>query len=348
MESIPSLVSRWSEHITAATELSRRQRVLFAAVSETTPESIRESLLLARSIRAFGGTFAEAHIRMYFVERLPADVDAFAALGVELRVAPRFSTVCPHANKVAMFADADGYDYLVALDTDIVMVGDIVHHLVGDSIAVRLDSRDPLGTPVWRRLFEHFGLDVPAERYISVLTRTEMIAPYANGGVIIVPTHMLDELRASWSAWVHRLIEARPHFPEIALPANAYFTDQFAFTFALVETGLPRRILPLSMNYQSCFPVHDMYEPEGDTPLLLHYHHRLTDEGLTPAVYPLANEAIARVNRVLFGAQDAPVTSGRRRHPAGLRSIATARTKKQPHSAADSGHDSGSATAQPA
>lgn len=340
MESIQSLVTRWGQHIQAATDHSLRQRVLFAAVSEPTPQAYRESLLLVRSIRAFGGSLADADIRLHFVDRIPAGAEAvFAALGVQLQVAPRFSEKCPHANKLAMFADAAGYDYLVALDTDIVMVGDIVHHLVGESIAARLDSRDPLGTPVWRRLYEHFGLEVPAERYISFLTRTEMIAPYSNSGVLIVPTQHVDALRESWSEWVLRLIDARPHFPEIEVEANAYFTDQIALAFALVDTGLPRRNLPLAMNYQSCFPVHDVYAPEAHTPLILHHHHRLSDEGLTPAVYPLANEAISRVNRVLFAAGQNASSAGGRRSAAALRHIGSARVKRHTHAVAEPGPD---------
>lgn len=345
MESLEFVLSVHGPALRAATELSSRQRARFATVSEPTARGVSEVVLLARSLRAFGGSQANADIRAYFVDHIPADaVSRLTELGVDLRVADRFCEECPHANKLAMFADVEDYDYLVALDTDVVVVGDIVEYLVGDSVGVRMGSTDLLGTPVWRKLYKHFGLAEPVDRHTSFVSVTEMIAPYNNSGVLVVASQHVDALRKSWGDWTLRLIQARSAIPELG-GENAYFTDQISLAMALVDSGLPRRPLPLAMNFQSHMPTHPVHEPESVTPLLLHHHHRWTDEGLTPAVYPRCNDAIARVNRVLFGSGQDAHPSDRRRSAAGRRHDGGSRAKQHAGSAGES--DRGSASPQP-
>lgn len=306
MENLDSIVRRCDVHHRVASARSERQRLLVSAVSEPSEKSCAETILMVSSLRRFGGLQKDADVRIYFVEEYPEDAGKLLDLGVELRLASRFDTRCPHANKLAMFADVDGYDYLLAIDTDTVFVGDPTSHLLGSAVASRPEANDHFGQVRWTALLEHLELPLPSDRYLTPLTRTEPLVPYFNSGVLLVPAALADPLRSAWASWVLRLLEEAATYAPLA--QHGFFVDQLALALALVETGIPRRELPATMNMQSCYPMHPAFAPDDLEPVIVH-HHRFGASGVHRGVHTRMNEAIERLNAELFTSGDAELAS---------------------------------------
>src|SRR4051812_11291340 len=101
--------------------------IVVACVVENRPDWFQKAFNLAFSLRQFGGAAAGATFRALFVgavdEQFRRDL---ATLDVECRVVEKFPSPYPHTNKLRMFEDfaADPKAALVALDCDVVVVGD--------------------------------------------------------------------------------------------------------------------------------------------------------------------------------------------------------------------------------
>src|SRR5215210_6600256 len=101
------------------------ERVLVATVAENRPPFIHEAEMLFRTLRRFGGALSRSQCMAYFVGSAdPAAVERLADLGVATEVVEPFDERRPQANKIRMLETAKDFDYLVALDTDIVVARD--------------------------------------------------------------------------------------------------------------------------------------------------------------------------------------------------------------------------------
>jgi hypothetical protein len=218
-----------------------------------------------------------------------------SAIGVQTRVVTRLDERCAHANKTRMLMDIDAdVDWVVALDTDIAVAGDFSPYLTGATVRAKPVDYDPLSLVQWISLFDHFGLAVPPERYVTTLDGSETIA-YFNRGALLVPAKMAARLAGAWAALVGRVLNAYPDLPAIA--RHAFFTDQFALALALRLEDITVDPLPLCMNFPTHISVHPSSQPHNVEPLFLHHHHRVTAGGvLMPCGYQAPDQAIAAVN----------------------------------------------------
>lgn len=254
---------------------------------------------------------AHARRRLYVVGELDEGLHStLTGLAVEIVPVKAFDERCPHANKLKMFVDEDDVDYLVALDTDVVITGDFSHEVRGSAVAAKQVDQDPFGIPNWMTLFEYFSVPFPSARFLTHFAFAETI-PYFNSGVLIVPMTAMSRLAAPWGRFVTRLLEAYDELPQ-EIVKHRFFTDQIALALALADSQIPFRALPLEMN----FPTHRPLSPDVQTdrvaPLILHHHHRLDDEGLMlPTGYCEPDTAIARANAVMHrpGATEGPRSS---------------------------------------
>jgi hypothetical protein len=269
-------------------------RVLVASVAENHALPIFEVELLYRTLRHFAGELSQAAGRAYFVTGVQQEVvDRLSELGVTVEVVEPVDERCPHANKIRMLADGD-FEYLVALDTDVVVSRDFSVHIGGEAVGAVPAHRDPLGPVGWERIFEHFGLRLPVTRYRMGMGGSEVI-PYFNSVVLVIPRAHLSPLRDSWLSFVHRLLDAYDMLPAIA--KHRYYTDQFAFSLALHAMGIPNRALPVEMNCSTISPLHPWLDPERITPYIVHHHHRLSARGeLALASHAGLNQSIDTIN----------------------------------------------------
>jgi hypothetical protein len=275
-------------------DLIRPERVLVATVAEDREPHAREVVYLFKTLQRLGGRLSRTRQVAYFVESADSpSTKRLADLGVTIKIVERVDVRCPHANKVRML-DATECDYLVALDTDVVVTRDFSAYIQGASIAAKPAGRIRLSMGQWRTLFEYFGLEMPQARYLTTARLQETI-PYFNTGVMLVPRQYLSALRTEWQSFIRKLLDVYPELPDIA--EQRVFTDQFALSLALASAKLPFRALPLSMNFPTDRRVDPTLQPRTLTPYILHYHHLVSPAGdILCSAYEEINAMIAQVN----------------------------------------------------
>jgi hypothetical protein len=282
-------------------------RVLVATVAENRSPFVQEVEFLFRSLRRFGGNLSHAPGVVYFVGSAdPAAVERLAALGVTTKVVEPFDDRCPHANKIRMLQTEKDFEYLVALDPDIVVARDFSAYIVGASVAAKPVDDERLTLEQWEGLFTRFGLALPPARYTTSFTMAETIS-YFNSGVLVVPRDHVEPLAAAWGLFVRWLLDTSADVPSLFEHHLFRKSDQFAFALALAEARLPFRALPLEMNFPTHHAIHPALEPHRVKPYLIHHHHRVSRTGeVLPCSYETADAAIADVNRHLQEAENTP------------------------------------------
>ncbi len=301
-------------------------RVTVATVVDDRPPYTRDVEHLFRSLDLFGGDLRRARRRAYFVGGVSdASGRRLRELGVEVAVVPEVEPGFRFANKLAMLRESAGgnTDLLVAVDCDVVVAGDFTAYLEPDLVQAKQPDGDLLTFDLWRRIFDHFGLELPRERYATSV-RPDWTHAYFNTGVVMIPGPALRPLYDRWRHFVRGLIEAAPAMPDVVehmrerVPhyegATAddlrplFYAEQWAFSLALQDLRLPYATLPLALNFPTIYEdgqrpgeyLRDRFLPDVTAPLVLHHHHR-TEGGLKPTGYAAPDAVIERVNMALFG-----------------------------------------------
>jgi hypothetical protein len=270
--------------------------VVVCCVAEDRDRDHLEVELLFRSLQRFGGALARSRQVAYFVDHVDRVVrDRLVGIGVEVELVAPIDARCPHANKIRMFLDVeDSVDWLVALDTDVVITDDFSRFLTGSTALAKPVDHDPLSMDQWTRLFRTFGLEVPPERYRTAFHWVDTIG-YFNSGVLLVPGSMASKLGLVWREFIPRVLDSYADLPGVG--AHAFHTDQFALALAFAEMDVTPAPLPPSMNFPTHHPMHKSCRPHEVNPFLLHHHHRVDDNGeLLSCGYRGADRAIATVN----------------------------------------------------
>jgi hypothetical protein len=274
------------------------ERLLVATVAEDREPFARETVYLFKTLDHFGGNLSRARRVAYFVGSADSpSAQALADLGVTVKVVEPVDTRSPYANKLRMLDATDECDYLVALDTDVVITRDFSAYIQGSSVAAKPAGRIRLTLDQWRRVFDYFDLEMPQARYLTTARLDETI-PYFNDGVLLVSKEHLSTLQSEWRSFINKLLDAYPELPEIA--EHPVFITEFSLALALASAKLPFRALPLGMNFPTDRRVHPALEPRRLSPYILHHHHRLSPAGeLLFCHYEEVNAVIAEVNACL-------------------------------------------------
>lgn len=279
-------------------------RIRVAATFDAAGMDPLEPVALFASIASEGGALAAASRRLDHVGPLdPQLAELMDVFDVECRAVERVHPHVPHLNKLRMLEDNDDVDYVLALDTDIVVLGDPLPFLRADAVAAKPVDQNPLDDDSWTALFAAFGLDVPPARHLTSF-HAETVPAYFNSGVVGVPSACADRLLARWLALACELVDRYDELPA-SIGEKRFFTDQFALALALAELRLPVRALPISCNYPTNEPLHLLHDPDLIRPRILHHHHQLRSDGtLELPLHAAARDAVAVFNARLTG--DAP------------------------------------------
>jgi hypothetical protein len=276
-------------------------RSVVATVFEARQPFVNDVWILYRTLNVLGGKMREANKIAYCIGDLSAiDRDRLVSLGVSIRQTKVVDPRLPYANKLRMFqSDYKDADYLIALDNDIAVAGDISAWIGGSEFRAKPAEVDVLTLPQWQLVFSHFGLQMPHGRHMTHFQAKKTVT-YFNSGVLFVPVRFVISLGAVWESYVRALSDAIldeggtlpfivPHPPLI---------DQLALALTVQHLGLPCKKLPLALNFPIHRPsVHPRFHPHKITPLLLHHHHRLDVDGsLRFSGYNAPDVAIALVN----------------------------------------------------
>jgi hypothetical protein len=199
-----------------------KQPIVFATFAEDT-SSLRNVLLMAESIRAFGGRYRDAPVRVYMPVDLAEDdgdtLGKLKGLGVEIRpsTTPGEAAWFYFSAKVFASAEAEAEaqgnaEILAWLDPDTVVLEEPGEFMLpdGKNLGYRPVMHKNVGL-LWTEPFDEFWgrafdlLSVPEASLFPMVTPADgdTIRPYFNAGCMIVRPEM--GLLAMWAACWTRL-----------------------------------------------------------------------------------------------------------------------------------------------
>lgn len=244
----------------------------FSAVLDPAERSNAELEALLKSFILFGGYYK---FTVWCVDEIPKNLQLLFASHsqIEFKLTPRLNDGrCPYANKLAMFEPIKE-DYLVALDIDTLVLGDVQPYLKGEAILAVPEYRDFIGLSDWKNLFHHFSIEYPSERVLTSCSQAETV-PYFNTGVLVVPQALIRHLRTSWEYMLNQILDELGQMENVK--EHPRFFDQYAFTLCLFKHKLTYRLLPIEMNFHSNdreFP--QQVNADNRKPVIVHHIHNL-------------------------------------------------------------------------
>jgi hypothetical protein len=273
-------------------------RVVFSCVAENRPEFGIMTHNLVTSIRFFAGTLADAPIVVNFVDDVdPSIAGPLAALGAEVRIVERVSGGNPLANKLRMLEldEERDFDVLLALDCDVVVVGDPRPWLDDMAIAAKAADFDRFTDEEWRGVFGALDMPLPP-RSLTATATGEAIYPYFNSGVISVPHALCRPLRDGWMRTFDRLSVLLHDRRDLIREPWHWLAEQASLGLAILDGGLQWRVLPTELN----FPAHVRAAASVATgdPVIVHYHTNRDERGfLLRAASPALDPWLDAFNR---------------------------------------------------
>jgi len=287
------------------------KRILIACQGGGKDPFIKEAEYLFKSLNHFGGKLADSQKIVCFTEPIESMlIERFTKIGVEVKITEDGYQHDPYANKIQMLklSKEIDFDFLIALDTDMVILDDFSNLIDEEKIGAPIDDSDALGIENWKTLFKYFQIQFPTERCVTRCTMIETI-PYFNTCTLLIPKKYLSKLCDVWNSFAFKLLKAYEEFPEIG--KHSWFNNQIAFALSLQESGLPYNVLPPEMNFSTHLGAHKNSKPEDLTPalfqyrnrvskekpFLIHHHHRVTKSGyIRYCYYDNINRFIDKVN----------------------------------------------------
>lgn len=274
------------------------QKILLGCVAENNYKYLSQALRLVRSVRWFGGALEDTDFIVCVVEGIePAYRRALESLGAAVRIVSRYDPANPLFNKVQLFrlADLEGYDTLLYLDCDTIVVQDPSRFLSSSALQIKVADVPTVPSEVLERVCGYFGLMPPARLYKTTLDQAPTIW-YCNAGVISCPVRFMPRLIPAWCKY-ELAFSANPDL----LGSHQHHRGQAALALAFIANPAPFEELPVAMN----FPLHLTHietpsEMAEADPAILHYHDLVDTAGyLLPSPYPLAQKRIEDFNNRL-------------------------------------------------
>ena len=256
------------------------KRFLFACVSETAPEWLSRVLDLVSSLRQFGGTVCDAPFVVNFVGEAPPSASrALLELNADLRIIePIGGTGTGNKLRMLDLHESFDFDFLVALDCDTVVVGDITQYVPNSKIGAKPVDFDPLAPGDWRRLYRCLEIEPPDSTVRASSSGEEIPASY-NSGVLSVPYRLCDQFGAEWSTSIPRSSKPsgghRPSCRGISISTPI----RYPWLYGLPAATSRIAALPVAMNFPTHVPVHPSTTSEAEPPVILHYHHAVDKRG---------------------------------------------------------------------
>lgn len=218
------------------------------------------------------------------------------ALGCTVRSTSAVDPSLRFLNKLRMLElrEIDDTDGVLCLDCDVVVLGDPLPLIDRRRINAYVEQGTNLSDGLWSRVHDRCGLPPPVRGLRDELTGQPRY-PYFNTGVLWVPAHLNEPLRAAWTTASRELIEMSTSDHELC--ARRGLIDQIAFSVAILRLEAAVATLPLALN---C-PTGGFRwgaRPALQRPLILHYHRNVDDRGfLRVPNHPLLRREIDGINR---------------------------------------------------
>jgi hypothetical protein len=146
---------------------------------------------------------------------------------------------------------------------------------------------------VLREVFDVAGVGSPRVVDLPWGSGDRTVSGNANGGLYLVPGHLLAAVSSAWAQWARWLldrIELLGQWP--------VYVDQVAMALALHAEGIDW--VPLDVRWNT--PTHDAGRIPSDAPepAIVHYHQEVDPDGLLlPTSSPSINRGIAKANTAI-------------------------------------------------
>lgn len=231
-------------------------------------------------------------------EHPPEFIRFLAGLGVAaVPTKPYGAAASPYCNKLTQLRSKAlaAADHVALLDADVAVTTDLSRELPGPGARGKIVDTAAPPLPLLRALLRAAGLPRDAATAPAGFGPGQTLAANLNGGVTLLDRETLAAVGPRWLKWTHFTLEnAR------LLGPYAKHADQVGLALALIDLGLPPGHLSDRLN----FPTHlrpASYRPQHDLDAaILHYHHRLDDDGLlAPLRLPRVDAAMARANALI-------------------------------------------------
>jgi hypothetical protein len=267
-------------------------------VVDNQPKFRLQAVNLLATLLGSGTATAQAVHAHLVGEHPQAFVRFLISLGVAVIPSKAYGAAAsPFCNKLVQLRSKAlaGADHVALLDADVAVTTDLSRELPGTGVRGKIVDTAAPPLPLFRALLRAAGLPRDAATAPAGFGPGETLAANFNGGVTLFDRQSLAAVGPSWLKWTHFSLEnAR------LLGPYAKHADQIGLALALIDLGLPPGHLAVRLN----FPTHlrpASYRPEHDQDAaLLHYHHRLDDDGcLAPLGLPRVDAAAARANALI-------------------------------------------------
>ena len=256
------------------------RRFLFTCVSETAPGWLPRVLDLVYSLRQFGGAACNAPFVVNFVGHVPPSAGtALLELGADSRSIEPIGGTAP-GNKLRMLDlhEAFDFDFLVALDCDTVVVGDVTQYVPDSKIGAKPVDFDPLPPGDWRRLYRSLEIEPPDSTVRASSSGEEIQASY-NSGVLTVPYRLCAQFETEWRHVHAEVVEALGSTSTLLPRHLHFFADQMSLALWAAGSDIGIAALPVAMNFPTHVPVHPSTTSEAEPPVILHYHDAVDKRG---------------------------------------------------------------------
>ncbi|MBW3641789.1 MAG: hypothetical protein KY447_02630 [Actinobacteria bacterium] len=273
--------------------------MLMSCVGENRPDWFRSMENLVLSVRRFGGSLAQVPFVVHVVGGADEGfVDAMRRLDAEVRVVEPVDRRRPSSNKLRMLElarERDDFDVLLALDCDLVVIGDLAREVKRGALRAVPAGRDVTEADTWQRLYRALGVPEPAKDCVTTVSG-QRTYPYFNSGVMFVPHDVCALLLEHWRRHLDWLLG--PGLAELGLPELR--KDQIPLAAALATAGLHIDPLPINCNLTATASrVAAPYRHQWGPPFVLHYHKLIDDRGfLLPSPNTRINSLLDRFNRM--------------------------------------------------
>ncbi|MGH8202249.1 MAG: DUF423 domain-containing protein [Steroidobacteraceae bacterium] len=271
-------------------------RLRYSFVIDEQPRFTIEGRIFLRAILAAGVRPADivAQVTARSGEagkRLAAE---FGVRTLDLPLGPD-GAYCNKINQLFTLAGDEGFDVLVACDTDLAILRPLDEAATTEHIrARRVDQENP-PLAVLERIREFLGVaQQPPLAAPGVCPSAATYALNCNGGVLFIPRQLMRPLGEAWLDYARKLTEHRQ-----LLEQWVNHIDQVSWVFAMLKLALPFRDLPVEYNFPTNLAKRIAPGSYGQ-PVVLHYHRALDRRGRLrlSGVRPV-DECIRQVNRLL-------------------------------------------------
>ncbi len=249
-------------------EAGNNMTVKFSCVIDQRAKYTRQAFVWASSLLKYAGEGPDS-ILIHFVNQLDLKYQRiFDSWGIKTQIVKPFDSRHPHSNKLTQL-DSEllhSVDYVVLCDCDIAFCESISDWITGDSVRASIVRGTSIPLEQWQRIFRMAKLDFPTTRVKAMFEDVETLPTYCNGGLIIVPQPIFQNLREIWPKWDRWLLDR----PELVEPF-VFFIDQISFTLSCEELGLSINYLPVELNLPPSADLLDRIQKEIH-PIVLHCH----------------------------------------------------------------------------